>query len=61
MPYGNGAGTLLLSPRTVTLLGSDAVKTVITFSTGAKDVGGTFFSSTVEVGFRTAISSRLLH
>ncbi len=35
-------------PR-VTFLGSDAATTVITFNAGAKDVGGTFFSSTVEV------------
>lgn len=35
-------------PR-VTLLGSDAAATVIEFSVGAKDVGGTFFSSVVEV------------
>src|SRR5436305_10381062 len=35
-------------PR-VTLRGTDAATTVITFSAGAKDVGGTFFSSTVDV------------
>lgn len=35
-------------PR-VTFLGSDAAATVITFNAGAKDVGGTFFSSTVDV------------
>ena len=35
-------------PR-VTFLGTDATKTMITFNAGAKDVGGTFFSSTVEV------------
>ena len=35
-------------PR-LTLLGSDATNTVIVFNAGAKDVGGTFFSSTVEV------------
>src|SRR3954469_3526208 len=35
-------------PR-VTLLGSDAASTVITFNAGAKNVGGTFFSSTVDV------------
>ncbi|MFL6448162.1 MAG: pectinesterase family protein [Bryobacteraceae bacterium] len=35
-------------PR-VTLLGSDAGKTIITFNAAAKDVGGTFFSSTVDV------------
>ena len=35
-------------PR-VTLLGSDSVTTYIEFSVGAKDVGGTFFSSVVEV------------
>ena len=33
----------------VTFLGSDAANTVITFNAGAKDVGGTFFSSTVDV------------
>ena len=35
-------------PR-VTFLGSDAATTLITFSTGAKDVGGTFLSSTVDI------------
>src|SRR4051812_41594193 len=36
-------------PR-VTLRGTDAAAaTIITFNAGAKDVGGTFFSSTVEV------------
>jgi len=35
-------------PR-VTLLGTDSATTVITFNAGAKDVGGTFFSSTVDV------------
>lgn len=35
-------------PR-VTLLGSDAATTLIEFSVGAKDVGGTFFSPVVEV------------
>ena len=35
-------------PR-VTLLGSDAQTTVITYSMGAKDAGGTFFSATVDV------------
>lgn len=35
-------------PR-VTLRGTDATTTVITFNAGAKDVGGTFFSSTVDV------------
>ena len=35
-------------PR-VTLHGADAATTVITFNAGAKDVGGTFFSSTVDV------------
>ncbi len=35
-------------PR-VTFLGRDAANTIITFNAGAKDVGGTFFSSTVEV------------
>jgi pectinesterase len=34
-------------PR-VTLLGADAASTTITFNAGAKDVGGTFFSSTVD-------------
>src|SRR5947199_876619 len=33
----------------VTLRGTDAATTVITFNAGAKDVGGTFFSSTVDV------------
>ncbi len=36
------------SPR-LTLLGRDATSTVITYSVGAKDVGGTFFSPVVEV------------
>lgn len=35
-------------PR-VTLLGSDAATTLIEYSVGAKDAGGTFFSSVVEV------------
>jgi len=35
-------------PR-VTFRGTDAAGTIITFNAGAKDVGGTFFSSTVEV------------
>ena len=35
-------------PR-VTFLGADATTTVITFNAGAKEIGGTFFSSTVEV------------
>jgi pectin methylesterase-like acyl-CoA thioesterase len=35
-------------PR-VTFLGADATTTAITFNAGAKDVGGTFFSSTVDV------------
>ncbi|MBV8830837.1 MAG: pectin esterase, partial [Acidobacteriaceae bacterium] len=35
-------------PR-LTLLGTDPSNTIITFNAGAKDVGGTFFSSTVEV------------
>src|SRR4051812_41148571 len=35
-------------PR-VTLRGTDAATTVITFNAGAKDVGGRFFSSTVDV------------
>jgi len=36
-------------PR-ITLLGSDAAKTVISYSVGAKDVGGTFFSAVVDIG-----------
>jgi pectinesterase len=35
-------------PR-VTFLGSDAKSTIITFGVGAKDVGGTFFSATVDI------------
>jgi pectinesterase len=35
-------------PR-VTLLGQDAQSTVITYGLGAKDVGGTFFSATVDI------------
>jgi pectinesterase len=35
-------------PR-VTFLGSDAQSTIITYSVGAKDVGGTFFSATVDI------------
>jgi pectinesterase len=35
-------------PR-VTFLGQDAQTTIITFSAGAKDVGGTFFSATVDI------------
>ena len=35
-------------PR-LTLRGADAANTVITFNAGAKDVGGTFFSSTADV------------
>jgi pectinesterase len=35
-------------PR-VTFLGTDAQTTVITFAVGAKDVGGTFFSATVDI------------
>jgi len=35
-------------PR-VTFLGSDAQSTVITYGLGAKDVGGTFFSATVDI------------
>jgi len=35
-------------PR-VTFLGQDAQTTVITFAVGAKDVGGTFFSATVDI------------
>ena len=35
-------------PR-LTLLGTDPATTIITFNAGAKDVGGTFFSSTVEI------------
>jgi len=35
-------------PR-VTFLGTDAMKTVIRFNSGAKDVGGTFFSSTADI------------
>jgi pectinesterase len=33
-----------------TLRGSDATKTTISFSVGAKDVGGTFFSAVVDIG-----------
>jgi pectinesterase len=60
--YGNGRLVIEIRPGTyrervkipqdrprVTLLGQDAAKTVITFNAGAKDVGGTFFSSTVDV------------
>ena len=35
-------------PR-VTFLGSDAAHTIITFDAGASSVGGTFFSSTVDI------------
>jgi pectinesterase len=35
-------------PR-VTFLGQDAQSTIITFGVGAKDVGGTFFSATVDI------------
>ena len=35
-------------PR-VTFLGQDARTTIITFGAGAKDVGGTFFSATVDI------------
>ena len=35
-------------PR-ITLLGQDAATTVISYSVGAKDVGGTFFSAVVDV------------
>jgi pectinesterase len=35
-------------PR-VTFLGQDAQTTIITFGAGAKDVGGTFFSATVDI------------
>jgi pectinesterase len=35
-------------PR-VTFLGTDAQSTVITYGVGAKDVGGTFFSATVDI------------
>ena len=35
-------------PR-VTFLGQDSQTTIITFSVGAKDVGGTFFSATVDI------------
>jgi pectinesterase len=61
-PYGNGRLVIEIRPGIyrervkipqdrprVTLLGTDAAKTVITFNAGAKDVGGTFFSSTVDV------------
>jgi pectinesterase len=33
----------------VTFLGQDAQSTIITFGVGAKDVGGTFFSATVDI------------
>src|SRR5579872_3983074 len=36
-------------PR-ITFLGQDAATTVISYSVGAKDVGGTFFSAVVDVG-----------
>jgi len=35
-------------PR-ITLRGSDAEKTIISFSVGARDVGGTFFSAVVDI------------
>ena len=61
-PYGNKRLVIEIRPGTykervtvpqdrprVTFLGSDAATTVITFGIGASQVGGTFFSSTVDI------------